>query len=103
MTASYHTRKQPARRIPDARLRHLARRLHALGERPLYELLRELAAGADLIERLEVYADLPGDLIAAFNGDRLPELRAIDRKSVLMRAVGRSPEPRAIPGRNCDA
>ena len=33
--------------IDPARLRHLARRLHALGERPLYELMRELVAGAD--------------------------------------------------------
>jgi hypothetical protein len=32
--------------IPRERLRHLARRIHRLGERPLFELLAELDAGS---------------------------------------------------------
>jgi hypothetical protein len=59
-------------KIPNVRLRQLARRLHALGPRPLYELLRELDAGADLGERLERYAGLPADFIAAWGGDVMP-------------------------------
>ena len=43
--------------IPRERLRHLAREIHALGPRPLFELFVELEAGADLAERLERYAD----------------------------------------------
>jgi hypothetical protein len=55
----------------DARLRQLAKRLHALGERPVYEFLREVLAGRDPVERLEAYARLPADLIRAFGGERL--------------------------------
>jgi hypothetical protein len=56
------------------RLRHLARQIHALGERPLYELFRELEAGAELMPTLETYARLYplAEFIAAFGGDRLP-------------------------------
>ena len=54
-----------------ARLCYLARRIHALGERPLLELLRELDAGAELLPTLERYARLPGELIKAHGGDRL--------------------------------
>ena len=64
--------------IPRERLRHLARRIHRLGERPLYELLAELSAGADLSTTLERYARLPADFIAAFGGDALPIARAAD-------------------------
>ncbi len=60
------------RAIPDARLRLLAHRLHALGPRPLYEYLKELSSGADLLERLERYAQLDRELIAAFGLDKLP-------------------------------
>jgi hypothetical protein len=38
--------------LPDSRLRHLARQVHALGERPLFELFRELANG-DADDRAE--------------------------------------------------
>jgi hypothetical protein len=58
--------------IPRDRLRHLARQIHRLGERPLFELFRELDAGAPLWPRLEVYATLPADFIAAWGGDTLP-------------------------------
>jgi hypothetical protein len=42
--------------IPVPRFRLLARRLHDLGPRPLYEFLRELERGADLAAQLELYA-----------------------------------------------
>jgi hypothetical protein len=58
--------------IPDVRLQRLAARLHALGPRSTYELLRELAAGADLFIRLEVYARLDPDVVRALGGDVLP-------------------------------
>lgn len=64
--------------IPRERLQHLARRVHRLGERPLFELLAELDAGADLGERLERYAVLPADFIKAFGGDVLPIARPCD-------------------------
>jgi hypothetical protein len=37
----------------DARLRRLTARVHELGPRPLYELIREVLDGADLCARLE--------------------------------------------------
>jgi len=64
--------------IPRERLRQLARRIHALGPRPLYELLRELEADAPLHERLERYAALPADFIKALDGYRLPPLRSVE-------------------------
>jgi hypothetical protein len=62
-----------------ARLRRLAGRLHALGERPLYELLVELDNGAQLWPRLERYAALNPEFIHALDGDRLPQLRAVGK------------------------
>jgi hypothetical protein len=53
------------RSIPLVRLQYLAARLYALGRRPIYELLRELAAGRDLYDRLEVYARLDPDMVRA--------------------------------------
>jgi hypothetical protein len=53
----------------DARLRYLARRLHALGERPLFEFLRELEGGAGLRARLERYARLDPEFIRSLGGD----------------------------------
>jgi hypothetical protein len=60
--------------LPPARLRHLARQVHALGERPLYELLTELEAGLPFAERVEAYA---GPFIKAHGGDRLPIARVV--------------------------
>jgi hypothetical protein len=56
------------------RLRCLAPRIHALGVRPLYELLCEIAGGADPISRAEAYAALTlhADLLAAYGGTELP-------------------------------
>jgi hypothetical protein len=41
--------------IPIARLQYFASRIHKLGPRPFFELLRELASGADLPSVLERY------------------------------------------------
>jgi hypothetical protein len=54
------------------RLRHLARRLHGLGERPIYEFLAEIVQGADIMARLECYAALDPDTVRALGGDELP-------------------------------
>jgi hypothetical protein len=65
-----------ARRV---RLQYLARRLHALGERPLFHFLEELERGAPIPALLERYASLPRELIAAYGGDRFaPMLWAVD-------------------------
>jgi hypothetical protein len=60
--------------IPRERLARLARKIHRLGERPLFELFRELATGANLHECLERYAALAPltGLIQSLSGDRLP-------------------------------
>ena len=60
------------RSIPDVRLQYLAARLHALGPRSTYELFREIAAGADLFNRLEVYVLLDPDIVRALGADVLP-------------------------------
>jgi hypothetical protein len=54
----------------DLRLRRLASSLHRLGERPLYEFLREVEAGADVRARLEIYAALPAGFIRENGGDQ---------------------------------
>lgn len=60
--------------IPIARLQYLASRIYKLGPRPLFELLRELASGADLSSALERYArhEPLTDFLTHLNGDRLP-------------------------------
>jgi hypothetical protein len=60
--------------IPISRLQYMANRIHKLGPRPLYELLRELAQGADLAAALERYARLEPltGFIVHLNGDQLP-------------------------------
>jgi hypothetical protein len=69
----------PHRTISDVRLQYLVARLHALGPRPIYELLREVAAGADLFGRLQIYARLEPDIVRALGADVL----AIDYFSVI--------------------
>jgi hypothetical protein len=65
--------------IDSARLRYLARRLHALGERPLYELMRKLVAGADPVARLEAYCRIDPAILIALGGVTLPAMMtAID-------------------------
>lgn len=69
---------EPRATVPDSRLRRLARHLHLLGERSVYELLREIiVAGLDPVERLEVYARLDADIMEALGADRLPNLRTV--------------------------
>ena len=65
--------------VPAPRLRRLARQIHALGERPLYECLLELERGADLLPTLERYGRLaPFAAFIAENGGRdLPKMRAV--------------------------
>jgi hypothetical protein len=60
--------------IPIARLQYLASRIHKLGPRPFFELLRELISGADPAFVLERYARLAplGEFISHLGGDRLP-------------------------------
>ncbi len=53
------------------RLRHLAGRVHQLGPRPLFELMCEIAGGADPLSRFEVYAGIDPDLVRALGGDQL--------------------------------
>jgi hypothetical protein len=65
-----HTETQP--RIQSSRVRLLAERLHALGPRATFELLLELIEGADVVERLEVYAGIDRDFLLALGGDALP-------------------------------
>jgi hypothetical protein len=43
----------------DLRLRRLASALHRLGERPLYEFLREIEAGTDIRDRLRFTLGFP--------------------------------------------
>ena len=55
------------------RLEQRARKIHALGPRVLFELFAEhLAKGGDLVERIERYAALDADALAATGGDRFP-------------------------------
>jgi hypothetical protein len=68
---------EPRATVPDARLRRLARHLHLLGERPLYELLREVLAGRDPVASLEAYGRLDPDILEALGADRLPRLRTV--------------------------
>jgi hypothetical protein len=60
--------------IPIARLQYLANRIHKLGPSPFYQLLCELASGADLTFVLERYARIEplAGFITHLNGDRLP-------------------------------
>jgi hypothetical protein len=63
-----------ASKIPLSRLQYLARKIHGLGPRPLYELLCELADGAELASALERYARLGplAGFVAGLGGDQLP-------------------------------
>src|SRR5262245_59547827 len=60
--------------IPVVRFQRLAAQLHALGPRPTYELLKEIAAGAPLLERLETYAGLDPNIVRSLGADRMSPL-----------------------------
>lgn len=55
-------------RTHNVRLQQLARRVHALGERPLYEMFRELLNGADPLSTVESYARLDDAVVRALGG-----------------------------------
>jgi hypothetical protein len=52
------------------RVRHLAEQIHSLGPRPLFELMAELAGGADPLPRFEAYARLDPNIVAELGGDQ---------------------------------
>jgi hypothetical protein len=67
-------KKQASRSAADrARLQLLARRLHRLGEAPVFYFLEEIERGAPLRETLEIYAALDADFIKAFGGDQFAQ------------------------------
>jgi hypothetical protein len=65
--------------LPRERLAHLARKIHRLGERPLFELLRDLEDGAEFVPTLERYAEVEryADFIRGLGSDRLPPVRPV--------------------------
>ncbi len=58
--------------IPRERLILLTRHIHRLGPRPLYELFRELDAGAPLWPRLERFAETDRNVVKHLGADALP-------------------------------
>jgi hypothetical protein len=64
------------------RLTHLAKRIHALGARPLFELLLELQDGAPLADALDRYARIAplSDFLAAHGGRELEPARLVTRR-----------------------
>jgi hypothetical protein len=56
------------------RSRHLTERLHALGPRPVGELLIEVAAGRDLLDALEEYSRLEPRTVAVIGARDWPPL-----------------------------
>ena len=63
----------------DARLRRLVAHLHSLGPRPVYEFVREIIEGGDVVESLETYSRLDSSIVQYLGADRLvPDLVVID-------------------------
>jgi len=66
----------------DARFRHLTENLHALGSRPVGELISEIAEAhgvqADVLARLEKYTRLDSETVAALGADTWPGLSEIE-------------------------
>jgi excisionase family DNA binding protein len=56
--------------VDDEYLRRLCAHLHRLGERSVYEFVREIIGGADPVDRLAAYSRLDPGVLAG--GDRLP-------------------------------
>lgn len=67
---------------PRTRLQYLARRLHALGPKPLFHFLDEVERGAPLRAHLETYAELPADFIKANGGDQFMPRAFLVREDV---------------------
>ena len=64
--------------LPPIRLQQLATRIHALGPRPLYHLLSELASGAEVTERIEEYAAIDPEVLRLLGGSQFPPVRSIE-------------------------
>ena len=58
--------------VDDEYLRRLCAHLHRLGERSVYEFVREIIGGADPVDRLAAYSRLDPGVLAYLGGDRLP-------------------------------
>jgi len=60
------------------RRQHQVRRLHALGPRPTFEFIDEIAhhhgIGVDIDQRLARYAELDPEVLSALGADRFPAL-----------------------------
>ena len=67
-----------AQPLAGPRYEHLCRQVHALGVRPLGEMLIEIAAATgqpDLIaDRLQAYARLDPEIVRALGGDKFPPM-----------------------------
>jgi hypothetical protein len=55
-----------------------ARRLHGLGERPAYEFIREILAGAAPVDRLEAFGRIDPAIVKYLGADRMPLVHAHD-------------------------
>ena len=76
--------------VPAPRLQHLVRQIHALGERPLFELFRELERGADLhgVPRAICTPGAVRRIHSQRNGGRdLPKMRTVRKKKMTARAL----------------
>ena len=58
--------------VEPARLRYLRRCPHTLGERCVYEYLREIVAAANAVDRLEAFTRLDPAVVAALGGSCFP-------------------------------
>ena len=54
------------------RIRYLAKQIHDLGPKPLFEAMCEIASGADPITTFETFGALPADFVREHNGHDLP-------------------------------
>ena len=62
----------------EQRLERMVERVHALGPRPLAELLAEIATATGepglIADRVEAYARLDPEIVRALGGDRFPAM-----------------------------
>ena len=67
---------QDSARIDSPRLERMIERVHALGPRPLGEMLAEIAIATGqpnlIADRLQAYAGLDPEIVRAVGGDRFP-------------------------------
>ena len=79
MTAAQRRRWSPQTAALLPRMEQAARRLHACGERPVFELLLELACEGDcledVLERVESLASLGPEIYRAIGADVIPTRR----------------------------